>query len=156
MNKLFGIVMCGLVLVGCGDKPDAQLETEAKDSVKSELSQKYKIGECEKWQFMETAGVISKGASKVVCDTEFNINKGLVFDKVKIYRRGDHNYVCGNVSGYTDVSTINAQFVYDDRDDGSVSIKKTKSALMMKNDENGKQLRKLEEDLFNLNLRECK
>ncbi|EAB6961518.1 hypothetical protein QD242_003002 [Salmonella enterica] len=119
MNKLPLILLACVLLPGCDNKSDEALLTEAKTSVKSALAKEYKPGECENWRFMESAGTISQGASKVVCDRSFNISKGVEFHDVKIFRHEGKDAVCGIVSGETDLSRIGARFVYVDADEST-------------------------------------
>lgn len=155
MRRFVTCLSLALLLSGCGEKTDSQLTTEAQESVKQKLAKEYKPGECEKWLYMESAGVIKSGASKIVCDSEFNVDKGLIFTDTKIYRHVDSIAVCGKVSGFTDLGEISANYVYTDNSDHRVSIQKSKSSLSM-SDENNRKLEKLSADLFALEMRSCK
>ncbi|MGS2994499.1 hypothetical protein [Escherichia coli] len=155
MHYMLVVCTCVFVLMGCGGKTDAQLIKESSDAVTKELSKKYKPGECQKWLYMESAGAIKSGASNLVCDSEFNVDKGLIFTDTKIYRHDDYIAVCGKVSGFTDLGEISANYVYTDNSDHRVSIQKSKSSLSM-NDENNRKLEKLSADLFALEMRSCK
>lgn len=157
MRYLAGLLaLTALVIAGCGDTPDSQLINDAQESVKKELAKKYKPGECQKWQFMESSGVIKAGASKLVCDGEFNVDKGLSFSEAKVYRHDGFNAVCGKVSGYTDVGKISGEYVFTDKQDDSVTIKASKSELAMVDNEHSRKLQKLYDDLFNLKMKNCK
>ncbi|EKZ6833437.1 TPA: hypothetical protein ACPY23_002426 [Klebsiella oxytoca] len=157
MRYLAGLlVLTALVIAGCGDTPDSQLINDAQESVKKELAKKYKPGECQKWQFMESSGVIKAGASKLVCDGAFNVDKGLSFSEEKVYRRDGFNAVCGKVSGYTDVGKISGEYIFTDKQGDNVTIKTSKSELAMVNNEDSRKLQKLYDDLFNLQMKNCK
>lgn len=131
MRKILLAATVVFFLAACGDKSDSQLEKEAKEAVTKELSQKYKPGECDRWKIMEAGGAINKGSSTVVCDSNFKVDRGLVFSEVKIYRHNGRNAVCGIVSGYTDISKIGGRFVYTDGDAGHVFIKKSKEPAFL-------------------------
>ncbi len=157
MKYLTGLLFLSvMVIAGCGDTPDSQLINDAHESVKKELAKKYKPGECQKWQFMESSGVIKAGASKLVCDGEFNIDKGLRFSEEKVYRHDGFNAVCGKVSGYTDVGKISGEYIFTDKQADNVIIKASKSELAMVNNETSRKLQKLYDDLFNLEKKNCK
>ncbi len=98
MKYLTGLLFLSvMVIAGCGDTPDSQLINDAHESVKKELAKKYKPGECQKWQFMESSGVIKAGASKLVCDSEFNIDKGLRFSEEKCIGMTDLMRYAGSI-----------------------------------------------------------
>ncbi|EHK5560657.1 TPA: hypothetical protein ACM31W_000267 [Escherichia coli] len=155
--KRFAICLTlALLASGCGDKSDSQLAKDAQEAVKQELVKKYKPGECQKWLYMESAGAIKSGASKLVCDSEFNVDKGLSFTDTKIYRHDDSIAVCGKVSGFTELGEISANYVYMDNSDHGVSIQKSKPAISISGDENSRKLEKLSAELFALNMKSCK
>lgn len=156
MRYILVIYTCAFVLMGCGGKTDAQLIKESSDAVTKELSKNYKPGDCQKWLYMESAGTVKSGTSKLVCDSEFNVDKGLSFTDTKIYRHDDYIAVCGKVSGFTELGKISANYVYMDNSDHNVSIQKSKSALSIGDDENSRKLEKLSADLFALNMKSCK
>lgn len=156
MRRFVTCLSLALLLSGCGEKTDSQLTTEAQKSVKQKLAKEYKPGECEKWLYMESAGVIKSGASKLACDNEFNVNKGVTFSDIRIYRHESYSTVCGKVSGYTDIGTIDGKFVFSDKNDGSVFIKKSKyRALQHNDDKNSININDIIERQFELESRDC-
>lgn len=156
MKYLTGLLFLSvMVIAGCGDTPDSQLINDAHESVKKSW-QKVQAWRVPKWQFMESSGVIKAGASKLVCDSEFNIDKGLRFSEEKVYRHDGFNAVCGKVSGYTDVGKISGEYIFTDKQADNVIIKASKSELAMVNNETSRKLQKLYDDLFNLEMKNCK
>lgn len=155
MKKLTICIAIAILVSGCGDKTDSQLKNEAQEAVKRKLEKEYKPGECDKWLFMASAGVINKDAPRLVCDTTFNLSKGVVFSGESVYRHKDYVAVCGNVSGYTDAGNISAQYVYVDEGDDNLSIKKSKSSLLLAGGENNIKNQKLFDQLFDLRKRKC-
>lgn len=155
--KRFATCLALVLLVsGCGDKSDSQITKDAQELVKQELVKKYKPGECDKWLYMESAGVIKSGASKLACDSEFNVNKGVTFSDIKIYRHESYNTVCGKISGHTDIGDIDGQFVFSDSNGGSVLIKNSKSLMLQQSDnKNNRGLVELINRQFDLESRQC-
>jgi len=127
-------LVAALLISGCGDKTDSQLTKDAQELVKQELAKKYKPGECDKWLSMESAGVIKSRASSAACDNNFNVSKGLAFSDMKVYRHESYNTVCGNVSGYTDIGSIDGKFVFSDSNGGRVFIKNSKYPMLQQSD----------------------
>lgn len=126
MRGIWILCAVSLALAGCGEKTDEQLIKSAQEAVTKELTSKYKPGECDNWKFMAAGGAISQRAAIALCDSNFNVSKGLSFSDVKVYRHENGDAVCGIVSGHTDISRIGARFVYEDSDSRSVVIKKSK------------------------------
>lgn len=156
MKRFATCLALALLVSGCGEKSDSQLTTEAQESVKQKLAKEYKPGECEKWLYMESAGAIKSGSSKLACDNEFNVSKGLAFSDIKIYRHDSYSAVCGKVSGFTDRGTIDGDFVFSDKNDGSVFIKKSKyRALQQSDDKSTKNISDIIERQFVLESMEC-
>lgn len=156
MRKILLSATVVFFLAACGDKSDSQLEKEARDAVTKELSQKYKPGECDRWKIMEAGGAINKGSSTVVCDSNFKVDRGLVFSEVKIYRHNGRNAVCGIVSGYTDISKIGGRFVYTDGEHGHVFIKKSKEPVFLSsNNQTSRDVLKMLDDQLTIESRSC-
>ncbi|EAA3869109.1 hypothetical protein DOH75_24145, partial [Salmonella enterica subsp. enterica] len=95
MNKLLIILLACVFLSGCDKKSDDVLLTEAKLSVKRTLAKDYKQGECRRWQSMSSNKVAPKERMIAVCDSNFNINNGVTFSEMKVYRQKRGSAVCG-------------------------------------------------------------
>lgn len=126
MKKFIIAVSCSLFISSSYAESNEQINKAAETAVKSELSKNYKQGECQKWLLMADNGNVSKKRAIANCDNDFNVDKGLTFSEVKIYRHEDKNAVCGIVSGFTDISRIGSRFVYTDGEYGHVTIKNSK------------------------------
>ncbi|WP_191185491.1 hypothetical protein [Enterobacter sichuanensis] len=151
MRGIWVICAVSLALAGCGKKTDEQLIKSAQEAVMKELASKYKPGECDNWKFMAAGGAISKRAAIALCDSNFNVSKGLSFSDVKVYRHENRDAVCGIVSGHTDISRIGARFVYNDGDSGSVVIKKSKDPMLYQHkDSSSIKLIKLQNKQFEI------
>ncbi|EPX3569857.1 TPA: hypothetical protein U2J61_000826 [Enterobacter hormaechei] len=139
MNKLLIILLACVFLSGCDKKSDDVLLTEAKSSVKRTLAKDYKQGECRRWQSMSSNKIAPKERMIAVCDSNFNINNGVTFSEMKVYRHKRGSAVCGMVSGKTDISKIGAKFVYVDSNE-SPFIKMSKYPVQLSGSETSRKI----------------
>ncbi|MCK0051976.1 hypothetical protein MA626_10460 [Salmonella enterica subsp. enterica serovar Kentucky] len=156
MRGIWILCAVSLALAGCGEKTDEQLIKSAQEAATKELTSKYKPGECDNWKFMAAGGAISQRAAIALCDSNFNVSKGLSFSDVKVYRHENGDAVCGIVSGHTDISRIGARFVYTDGDNKMITIKKSKETMLGRDkDSTSIELMKLQRNQYDLRAKNC-
>ncbi len=139
MKKII-LCLCVLIISACGDKTDDQLKTQAKSAVEKHLREKYSPADCQKWSAMAGNNLVAKSRAIAVCDDGFNVNKGLEYSNVEVYRNGKETAVCGVVSGYTDKSRIGARFVYSVNNNEKVTLKMSKYPVLLSGDKTSRAL----------------
>ncbi|EHK8991076.1 hypothetical protein KCT17_003644 [Escherichia coli] len=110
-------MMVLVLLVGC--KPaaptvqdDNKIIEQSKQALVYKLSKTHAEGRCERAQRLADYGAGTRRGALSICDSIFDVNNEYQFSDVKLYRNPtDGAYVCGIISGWSEISRIGARFI---------------------------------------------
>lgn len=105
---LFMLAVCSHVAIAGED----QYQSEAQGAIREELTAAQLKSSCSLMASMADSDISKRPFAIASCDNDFSVPDGLSFSDMKIYKHDGDNYVCGVVSGKTELSRIGARFIY--------------------------------------------
>ncbi len=115
MKKLILLLMlavCSHVAIAGED----QYQSEAQGAVRGNLTAAQLKSSCSLLASMAKTDISKRPSAIASCDNDFSVPDGLKFSHMNTFNHNGDSYVCGIVSGKTELSRIGARFIFRSSD----------------------------------------